>query len=46
MAKHVIVQNGEVKRMFTASSMMLNVNEQSVQLNRAIDESRREYKIN
>jgi len=31
--------------MFTASSMMLTVNEQSMQLNRAIDECRREYEI-
>jgi hypothetical protein len=31
--------------MFTASSMMLTVNEHSVQLNRAIDECRREFEI-
>jgi hypothetical protein len=29
--------------MFTSSSMMLTVNEHSMQLNRAIDEWRREY---
>jgi dsDNA-specific endonuclease/ATPase MutS2 len=45
MAKHVNEYNGEVKRMFTASSMMLNVNEYSMQLRRAIDECRREYEI-
>ena len=45
MAKHVNKQDGEVKRMFTASSMILTVNEHSVQLNRAIDECRREHEI-
>jgi len=45
MAKHINKQDGEVKRMFTASSMMLTVNEHSMQLNRAIDECRREYEI-
>jgi hypothetical protein len=38
MAKHINKQDGEVKRMFTSSSMMLTVNEHSMQLNRAIDE--------
>jgi len=45
MAKHINEQDGEVKRMFTASSIMLTVNEHSMQLNRAIDECRREYEI-
>jgi hypothetical protein len=45
MAKHINKQDGEDKRMFTASSMMLTVNEHSMQLNRAIDECRREYEI-
>jgi len=45
MAKHINEQDGEVKRMFTASSIMLTVNEHSMQLNRAIDERRREYEI-
>ena len=45
MAKHINKQDGEVKGMFTASSMMLSVNEHSMQLNRAIDECRREYEI-
>ena len=31
--------------MFTASSMMLTLNKQSMQLNRALDECRREYEI-
>jgi hypothetical protein len=45
MGKLIIKQDGEVKRMFTAPSMMLNVNEHSMQLNRTIDECRREYEI-
>jgi hypothetical protein len=45
MANHIHKQDGEVKRIFTASSMMLTVNEHSMQLNRAIDECRREYEI-
>jgi hypothetical protein len=45
MANHINKQDGEVKRMFTASSMMLTVKEHSMQLNRAIDECRREYEI-
>ena len=45
MAKHINKQDGEVKRMFTSSSMMLTVNEHSMQLNRAIDECRTEYEI-
>jgi hypothetical protein len=45
MAKHINKQDGEVKRMFTSTSMMLIVNEHSLQLNRAVDECRREYEI-
>ena len=45
MAKHVNKQDREVKIMFTASCMMLTVNEHSMQQNRAIDECRREYEI-
>ena len=45
MAKHINKQDGEVKRMFTSTSMMLSVNEHSVQLTRAIIECRREYEI-
>ena len=45
MAKHINKQDGEVKRMFTASSIMFTVNEHSMQLNRYIDECRREHEI-
>jgi hypothetical protein len=45
MAKHINEQDGEVKRMFTASSMMITVDEHAMQLNRAIDECRREFEI-
>jgi hypothetical protein len=45
MAKHINKQDREVKRMFTPTSMMLIVNEHSMQLNRAIGECRREYVI-
>jgi len=45
MAKHINEQDGEVKRIFTASSIMLTINEHSMQLNRAIDECRRDYEI-
>ena len=38
MAKHINKQDREVKRMFTASSMMLTVIEHSKQLKRATDE--------
>jgi hypothetical protein len=37
MVKHINEYDGKVKRMFTTSSMMLMVNEHSMQLNRAID---------
>ena len=40
MAKHIITQDGEVKRMFTSTSMMLIVNEHSMLLNRAFGECR------
>jgi methyl-accepting chemotaxis protein len=43
MFSHINARNGEVKRMFTASSMMLTGNEHSMQLYRAINECRREY---
>jgi hypothetical protein len=45
MAKHINKQDGEVKRMFTTSFIMLTVSEHSMQINRAIDECRREYEI-
>jgi hypothetical protein len=43
MAKHVSEQDGEIKEMFTAYSLLLTIDEHSVQLNRAIDECQREY---
>ena len=45
MAKHINKQHGEVKRMFTSISMMLIVNEHSMQITRAIIECRKEYEI-
>ena len=45
MAKHVNKQGGEIKEMFTAYSLLLIIYEHAMQLNRAIDECRREYEI-
>jgi hypothetical protein len=45
MARHINKQDGEVKRMFTASSMLLIVTERSMQLNRDIYECWRGYEI-
>jgi hypothetical protein len=45
MAQHINERDGEVKRMFTATSMLLTVNDHSMQLERAINECRREYEI-
>jgi hypothetical protein len=45
MAKHVSEQDGEIKEMFYAYSLLLTIHEHSIQLNRAIDECRREYEI-
>jgi hypothetical protein len=45
MAKHINEQDGEIKEMFTAYSLLLTNNKHSMQLNRAIDECRREYEI-
>jgi len=45
MAKHVNEQDGEMKEMFTSYSLLLTINEHAIQLNRAIDECRREYEI-
>ena len=44
MVKHVNEQDGEIKEMFTAYSL-LTINEHAMQLNTAIDECRREYEI-
>ena len=38
-------RDGEIREMFTATSMLLTINEHTVQLERAIDECRREYGI-
>jgi len=45
MAKHINKQDGKVKRIFTATSIMLTVNEHSMQLNRGNGECRTEYEI-
>jgi hypothetical protein len=43
MARHVNEYDGEIKRMFTSTSMLLVVNEHSAELDRAMSECRREY---
>ena len=45
MSKHIREQDGERKEMFSAYSLLLTIDEHSIQLNRAIDECRREYEI-
>lgn len=45
MAQHINEQGGEIKLMFTAYSMLLTINEHSLNLNRAIDECQREYEF-
>jgi hypothetical protein len=45
MAKHVKERDGEIKEMFTATSMLLTINEHTMQLQRAVNECRREYNI-
>jgi len=45
MAKHVNEQDGEIKEMFTAYSLLLTINEHAMQLNRATGECCREYEI-
>jgi hypothetical protein len=45
MAKHINEQDGEIKEMFTTYSLLLTINEHSMQLSRAIDECQREYEI-
>jgi hypothetical protein len=45
MARHVNEHDGEIKRMFTSTSMLLVLNEHSAQLDQALDECRRDYKI-
>jgi hypothetical protein len=43
MAKHVYECDGEIKDMFTGTSMLLTVNEHTMQFEGAISECRREY---
>jgi len=45
MARHVNEHDGEIKGMFTGTSMLLTVNEHNMQLERALSECRREYDI-
>jgi hypothetical protein len=45
MARHVNEDDGEIKRMFTSTSMLLAVNEHSAQVHRALGECRRDYEI-
>jgi hypothetical protein len=45
MINHVNEENGEIKKMFTVFSLMLAINEHALQLNRAIEECRREYQV-
>jgi ribosomal protein L10 len=45
MAKHINEHDGEIKEMFTGTSMLLTVNEHSMQVERALGECRKEYNI-
>ena len=45
LEEYVNSQDGKIKDMFTAYSLLLTINEHVIQLNRAIDECRREYEI-
>ena len=45
MARHVNERDGEIKEMFSGASMLLTVNEHNMQIERALDECRREYNI-
>ena len=45
MVKHLNEHDSEIKEMFTGTSMLLTVNEYTMQLVRAISECRREYNI-
>lgn len=45
MAKHINECDSEIKEMFTATSMLLTVNKRTVQLERAVNECRREYNM-
>jgi hypothetical protein len=45
MAKHVNERDGEIKEMFTGTSMVLTIKEHTMQLERVISECRKEYNI-
>ena len=45
MVKHISEQDGKIRDMFTGTSMLLTVNEHNMQLERALEECRREYDI-
>jgi len=45
MAKHINERDGEIKEMFTGTSMLLTVNEHNMQLERALGECKKEYNI-
>jgi len=45
MAKHINEHDGEIKEMLTGISILLIVSEHNTQLERALDECRREYNI-
>ena len=45
MAKHINAQSEEIREIFGSYSLILTINEHSMQLGRAIDECRREYEI-
>jgi len=45
MAKHINECDGEIREMFTATSMLLTVNEHAMQLDRAMNDCRKEYNI-
>jgi ribosomal protein L10 len=45
MAKHINEHDGEIKEMFTGTSILLTVNEHTIQLERAISKCRREYNV-
>ena len=45
MAKHISEHDSEIKETFSGTSMLLTVKEYNMQLDRALDECRREYDI-
>jgi len=45
MAKHINERDGEIKEMFTGTSMLLTVDKRNMQLERALGECKKEYNI-